>query len=178
MLRRCLTLLWLCLLLAHPVRAQGEDAVRRIEALPDRFSAAWAKHDGGQLAQLMADNVDFVTVGGAWLHGRQDFQTYHTRLLSGRFKESTIAPLERRVRFIRPDLAILRWSWRIEGDREFDGTPRPPRFGIFTMLVELRGGDWLIIAAQNTNGGPGTAPENEGLTFPIALPRPDHGPQH
>ena len=43
-----------------------EDAVR---ALPHAFCEAWAKHDGHQLATIMAEDVDFVTVGGAWFHG-------------------------------------------------------------------------------------------------------------
>ena len=144
---------------------------REIEQLPTRFSEAWAKYDGHALAALMAEDVDFITVGASWLHGRKDFETYHTRLLEGRFKGSTITPLEHRVKFIRPDVAALRWSWRIEGDKDFDGTPRPPRNGMFTMIVEKKADNWQIVAAQNTNAGPGTAPENEGLVFPIAMPR-------
>ena len=42
----------------------------------------------------MAEDVDFVTVGGAWFHGRADFDKYHTRLLAGRFRDSTNTPLE------------------------------------------------------------------------------------
>ena len=144
---------------------------REIEQLPARFSEAWAKHDGHALAALMAEDVDFINVGASWLHGRKDFETYHSRLLDGRFKGSTITPLEHRVKFLRPDIAALRWSWRIEGDRDPDGTPRLPRNGMFTMIVEKKDGGWWIVAAQNTNAGPGTAPENEGLVFPIAIPR-------
>lgn len=161
----------LVLLLAAPAFAQTASDTQAIEQLPDRFSAAWATHDGRALAALMAEDVDFVTVGASWLHTRRDFETYHTRLFEGRFRSSTLTPLERRVRFLRPDLAVLRWSWRIEGDLNFDNTPRPPRAGLFTMIVEKREGRWQIIAAQNTNAGPGTAPENEGLVFPIPMPR-------
>lgn len=170
---RSLAIVALFLSLASPAGAQTEGDRAEVERLPQGFSAAWARHDGAQLARLMSEDVDFVTVGASWLQGRKDFETYHQRLLSGRFKSSTITPLETRLRFIRPDLALLRWSWRIEGDKEFDGTPRPARFGLFTMLVEKRNGTWQILAAQNTNGGPGTAPENEGLHFPITLPKPE-----
>jgi conjugative transfer signal peptidase TraF len=64
----------------------------------------------------------------------------------------------------------LRWSWRIEGDRNFDSTLRPARAGLFSMVVEKRAGTWQIIAAQNTNAGSGNAPENEELVFPIRMP--------
>ena len=62
-----------------------EDAVRR---LPQSFSDAWARHDGHELANIMADDVDFVTVATTYLHGRADFEKFHLRLLGGRFKES------------------------------------------------------------------------------------------
>ena len=101
-----------------------EDAVR---ALPRAFCEAWAKHDGHQLATIMAEDVDFVTVGGAWFHGRADFEKYHTRLLSGRFRDSTNTPLETIVRFLRPDEAVVHWKWTIEGDKNPDGSPRPKR---------------------------------------------------
>ena len=68
-----------------------EDAVRK---LPQSFCDAWAKHDGHELAEIMADDVDFVTVATTFLHGRADFEKFHVRLLSGRFKDSTITPLE------------------------------------------------------------------------------------
>ena len=38
-------------------------------AIPQEFSAAWKQGDGQALGRLMADGVDFVTVGGTWLMG-------------------------------------------------------------------------------------------------------------
>jgi len=145
-----------------------EAAVRQV---PQAFAAAWEKHHGHQLALIMAEDVDFVNVGGDWLRGRADFETYHSRLLSGRFKESTLAPLDVAPRFLRPDLAVLHWSWRIQGDRNEDLSPRKPRFGIFTMVVEKRGGEWLVVEAQNTNSMPGPNPEMNGIKPPIVLPQ-------
>jgi uncharacterized protein (TIGR02246 family) len=162
----------LLLFLAVPcaVRAENSADEAAVRQLPAAFAAAWAKHDGHELAKLMSEDVDFVNVGGDWLHGRADFELYHARLLSGRFKESTITPLEISVRFLRPDLAAIHWSWRIQGDRNEDLTPRPPRFGLFTMIVEKRGGVWLIVEAQNTNQMTGPNPELKGIKPPIAFP--------
>ena len=144
-----------------------EDAVR---ALPHAFCEAWAKHDGHQLAAIMAEDVDFVTVGGAWFHGRADFEKYHTRLLAGRFRDSTNTPLETIVRFLAPDEAVVHWSWTIQGDKNPDGSPREKRFGIMTMLAKKQGGVWRVIVAQNTNAGPG-APEADDIKLPISLPK-------
>src|SRR5580658_11144559 len=73
-----------------------EDAVRNV---PQAFCDAWNRHDGHALAQVMADDVDFVTVGAMWLHSREDFEKYHARLLNGRFNQSTITMLQTAVRF-------------------------------------------------------------------------------
>ena len=120
----------------------------------------------------MADDVDFVNVGGDWLHGRADFELMHSRLLSGRFNRSTLTPLETRVRFLRPDLAVLHWDWKIVNDQNIDLTPRTPRMGLFTMIVEKQKGKWLVAVAQNTNWTPVPEPDLEmkGIRPPILYP--------
>ena len=159
--------------IANAQNQSDEAAVRNI---PQLFAAAWAKHDGHELAKIMSEDVDFVNVGGDWLHGRKDFELYHSRLLSGRFKESTFVPLETVVRFLRPDLAVLHWSWKVEGDKNQDLTPRKPRFGLFTMIVEKKNGGWLVVEAQNTNQMPGPNPELNGITPPIVFPEVEDKP--
>ena len=64
----------------------------------------------------MAEDVDSVTVATTYLHGRDDFEAFHVRLLSGRFKDSTMTALKLTTRFLRPDMAVVHWSWKIEGD--------------------------------------------------------------
>jgi uncharacterized protein (TIGR02246 family) len=154
---------------AVPLAAQtklDEDAVRN---LPQAFCAAWAKHDGHELAKIMADDVDFVTVGGFWLQGRENFEKYHTRLLGKRFHESTNTLQKTEVRFLRPDLAVIHWSWKIEGDKDTDGTPRAARAGIMTMVAEKKKAGWLVVVAQNTNALPVRTPEAEGIQSPITV---------
>jgi uncharacterized protein (TIGR02246 family) len=159
-----------------PVRAQtklDEEAVRN---LPQAFCAAFNKHDGHQLAQIMADDIDFVTVGATWLHGKSDFEKYHTRLLNGRFHGIKVEVLQVAVRFLRPDIAIVHWSWTGTGDKNPDGTARKRRLGMMTMVAEKRAGSWLVVASQNDESYPGVAPEFEGIASP--MPMPDQvGPQ-
>jgi len=152
------------------IDAQTKSDEEAVRALPRAFCEAWAKHDGHQLAAIMAEDVDFVTVGGTWFHGRADFEKYHTRLLSGRFRASSNTPLETVVRFVRPDEAVVHWSWTIEGDANPDGSPRPKRFGIMTMVVKKQNEQWLVAVAQNTNAGSG-APEADDIKLPIRLPK-------
>jgi uncharacterized protein (TIGR02246 family) len=145
-----------------------EEALRQ---LPRSFASGWAKHDAHEIARVMAEDVDFVTVGATWLHGRNDFETYHTKVLTGRFKDSTFTPLEMAVRFLRPDLAAVHFNWTIQGDRDPDGKARPQRYGMMVMVAERRSGKWLVLLAQNTNYMPGAPPELAGIK--THLPRPD-----
>jgi uncharacterized protein (TIGR02246 family) len=169
---------FLLLLLAATSNAQSnadEEAVRR---LPQDFCDAWAKHDGHELAKIMADDVDFVTVATTYLHGRGDFEKFHVRLLSGRFKDASITRLETTVRFLRPEMAVVHWSWKIEGDKTLDGTPRrEPRYGMMTMVAEKRKGTWLVVVAQNTNANLGIPPELQDIKTPIAIPGTSPAPQ-
>ena len=82
----CGLLLFLLAVGSNAQTKEDEQAVRR---LPQAFSDAWAKHDGHELAKIMADDVDFVTVATTYLHGRADFEKFHVRLLGGRFKQSS-----------------------------------------------------------------------------------------
>jgi uncharacterized protein (TIGR02246 family) len=144
-----------------------EDAVRK---LPQSFCDAWAKHDGHELAKIMAEDIDFVTVGAHWFHGRGDFEKYHSRLLSGRFKEAALTLLQEEVRFLQPNMAVVHWSWKIDGDKDYDGKPRQRRFGMMTLVAQKRSGIWQVAVAQNTNAMPGTPPEIQDIKSPITIP--------
>lgn len=144
-----------------------ELAVRR---LPQAECDAWNKHDAHALAELLAEDGDFVTVATVFLHGRADYEKFHARLLAGRFKDSVFTPLETTVRFLRPDIAVIHWSWKMTGDKNFDGTPRPPRFGLMTFVAEKQGGAWQIAVAQNTNALLGIPPELQDIKTPIPIP--------
>ena len=63
----------------------------------------------------------------------------------------------------------------IEGDKSPDGLARPKRFGLMTMVAEKRDGAWVVVAAQNTNAGPG-APEADEIKSPIRLPKAERQP--
>jgi hypothetical protein len=67
-------------------------------------------------------------------------------------------------------MGVVHWSWKIAGDKNPDGTPRPPRFGMMTMVAEKRGDAWPVIVGQNTNAMLGMPPELQDIKTPIAIP--------
>ena len=58
----------------------------------------------------------------------------------------------------------------MSGDVNDDGSARPPRFGLMTLVVEKRDNAWQIAVAQNTNALLGTPPELKDIKTPIAIP--------
>ena len=166
-----IALLLLLCIASTRVDAQTKTDEDTVRALPQDMCNAWANHDGHEMALLMAEDVDFVTVATVYLHGRADFEKFHVRLLSGpRFKESSMTPLQTTARFLTPDIAVIHWSWKIEGDKNYDGTPRTPRFGMMTLVARKLSSRWQIVVAQNTNSTLGTPPELQDIKTPIPVP--------
>jgi hypothetical protein len=86
--------------------------------------------------------------------------------------------LQTTARFLRPDLAVVHWSWKIEGDQNMDGTLRQqPRLVMMTMVAERRNGTWLVVVAQNTNAVLGVPPELQDIKTPIPIPGTGEKPQ-
>jgi uncharacterized protein (TIGR02246 family) len=161
-----LAVMTFCALHAH---AQSKSDAAAVRALPQAFVAAWNVHDGRQLAGIMAENVDFVNVGGDWMHGRSDFELYHTRLLTGVFKRSSLSVVDSAVSFLHPDTAVLHWTWSISGDGLEDPVTHQPRKGIFTMIAQKHGEEWLIVVAQNTDRSTRVNPDLKGIKPQISF---------
>ena len=128
--------------------AGAHESVKRLTA---SWEGAWNRHDMGALASLVAEDVDFVTVGGNWLKGRAQFTEHHAAGHRMQFAESVWSTRDVHVKLRGPRMAVAHVEWALRGDRDPGGSPRQPRRGIFTWLVERRSGRWLITAAQNTN---------------------------
>ena len=151
-----MTLIALSVFVARPAISSPPDdqsadrqAIRDIET---RWQNAWNRHDISALADLLTDDVDFITVIGRWCKGKKDFYDYHVRLHQVMFKDSVHKTTDTQIRFLSPEIAIVHVNWTITGDRNADGTPRPnSRSGVNTQVMVKQNGQWHISAFQNTN---------------------------
>ncbi len=134
-------------------RTADEAAIKQIGK---DWQDAWNKHDADGLTSLLADHVDFVTVLGpkGWMKGREQFRQAHAAMHKTLFTGSVWTTKEVYVKFLRPDLAIARVLWATTGDKVRHIKHGEPREGIFTWVVEKRGGKWMIVASQNTESMP------------------------
>ena len=128
-----------------------------LDRLIEAWTRAWNTHDMPSAAVLLEPDVDFVTVAGLWLRGRDEFLRHHRAIHERHLRETTWTTLGSAVRVLGHDLALAHVEWTITGEMDVDGTRRPPRSGIFTWVVRRVDGRWLIAAAHNTNLRSGTS---------------------
>jgi uncharacterized protein (TIGR02246 family) len=138
-------------LAVNPVRASqqtDEDEIKRIQA---RWDDAWNRHDINALSALVAEDVRFVNVAGNVLNGHEEFAKLQTRTHATQFKDSVRTVTGTDIKFLTPDIAVAHVRWGMRGDKDADGTLRPPRNGVMMQVLVKRSGAWTIVAVQNTN---------------------------
>jgi len=129
--------------------AAQDAAIREVAA---HWERAWNGHDMAALAGLFTEDADFVNVGARHWKGRKEIEAQHAARLR-QFVDSTWTTRAVQVQPLAPGISLVHVAWALAGDRDPDGTPRPPREGVFTWVVMEREGEWRIRAAQNTHRG-------------------------
>ena len=127
------------------------DPAPGIDALIEAWARAWNEHDMQAAAALMAADVDFVTVAGRWLRGREEFLRHHQDIHRRHMRETTWATVGYALRPLGDALALAHQEWTITRERDAQGMTLPPRSGIFTWIVARTRRTWVIAAAHNTN---------------------------
>jgi uncharacterized protein (TIGR02246 family) len=122
-------------------QAQDEAAVR---ALGDNFAKAFVQKNPEQRASLFADNGTFVTPVGDFLQGRvtmvKDFGS-EAQAVNG----TTQAAFSNwRVRFIKPDVAVVDALLTLHNINGPDGTVIPVIPVNFFYVATRHGNQWLI----------------------------------
>jgi uncharacterized protein (TIGR02246 family) len=126
---------------ASASQAQDEAAVR---ALGDNFAKAFVQKNPEQRAALFAENGTFVTPVGDFLQGRvtmvKDFGS-EAQAVNG---NTQAAFSNYRVRFIKPDLAVVDALLTLHNVNGPDGTVIPVIPVNFFYVASRHGGQWLI----------------------------------
>jgi uncharacterized protein (TIGR02246 family) len=135
-------------------QSDDESAIRQIER---KWDEAWNRHDAKALAALLSEDVDFVTVMGAWYKGRADFEQRMVQTHRGPFRTSNRHTTNVSVKFLTSDIAVVQARWLMSGLYNADGTLRDPWEGIITRVVQKIGAEWTVVAAHNVDVAGGAA---------------------
>lgn len=99
---------------ADPVAAAEEALIRKtVDAEED----AWNRGDAKAFAARFEEQGTFTDVLGAISHGRAGIESRLSGLLAASFKGSLLALKLRKVRFVRPDVAIAEIDSEVTGSR-------------------------------------------------------------
>jgi uncharacterized protein (TIGR02246 family) len=126
-------------------RLDDEEAIKRvIVAMDDAFNSH--KPDSA----LFTQDADFVNVNGTWLKGAADIESGRRTAFETRLKSAHTKSLEVRIRFIRPDVAIVHVTSETAGIATSDGRELPPQKELNIRILTRENGRWLVAAFHNT----------------------------
>jgi len=129
------------------MQSQDEALIREVAR---RWEEAWNRHDMAAMSALVSDDADFVNVWGMHWRGRAQIEREHAERHRTQFATSVWRTRALRIQFLKPAVALVHLDWEMGGGRDPDGTPRPPRQGLFTWIMLKEPGRWRIRAAHNT----------------------------
>ena len=124
--------------------------IKAIAAIETQWETAWNHHDIAAMVRLFAPDADVVNLAGQWFKGRAAFAKSLEGLHSAKTKESVWHTEQIETSFLTPEIAIVHIYFSSSGERNPDGSPMPPRRGIFTRVEAKRDGHWVIVASQAT----------------------------
>jgi uncharacterized protein (TIGR02246 family) len=120
---------------------------RALHTMVYQLESAWNAGDGDAFAALFADDADVIHILGGYYSGRETIRAGHRMIFGTIYKGSTVHYRVEKIKFLRPDIAIvfLRQHLELTEDSvvpELDARP--------TIVAENIDGKWRIVALQNT----------------------------
>ena len=136
---------------------ENEEVIRQIvKGLED----GWNNGDGQAFSAPFAEDADYVVVDGRYARGRSVIamahQTIFDTIYKGSFNKATVEA----VRFIRPDVAVVRVHWHLEA--QISGQTRSSD-ARNTLVVTRDDEEWSITSFQNTPIAPDDSRPDRGM---------------
>jgi uncharacterized protein (TIGR02246 family) len=130
----------------HGSHEDEEEIKAVILAMTDSFN----KHDPRAGALLFTPDADFVNVLGMWRRGADEIE----RALRSRFEtalaNAIVRPVDVRIRFVNPDVAIAHVINEIDGMVSENGRNLPVHRELSIRVFVKENDKWLVTAFHNT----------------------------
>jgi len=141
---------------------QAADKAAINAVITDRFLAGWNTHDAQLFASAFAADADFTNVRGVGAAGRENIEQFHAQAFQKMFMQSHQTAEVKRIRFLKPDVAVVDVRWEMTGALSADGASIPVRTGLLDLVFTSSRGVWLITVMHNqdltpaSTGSPGS----------------------
>ncbi|ONF66307.1 SgcJ/EcaC family oxidoreductase [Amycolatopsis keratiniphila] len=125
------------------------DRQNEVLAVLGGLADAWNAGDAAAYASHFTEDADYVTFFGRNMPGRAIIESAHRALFEGPLRGSKLVSGggEPKVRFIRPDVAIVVSGG---GSSLSGGEPEPGRESTLTYVLVEESGSWRVASFQNT----------------------------
>jgi uncharacterized protein (TIGR02246 family) len=134
----------------------------RLGRIFSRQEAAWNSGDGAAWAADFTDDADFVNIRGDVFHGRAEIAQRHNMIFHGPFQGSHATITIRQYKDIAPGVALIETVYEVTGYKSLPpGIVPTMDKGLRTCMKYIaveQGGQWRLVAAQNTAILPPAAP--------------------
>lgn len=120
---------------------------RALHKLVYQLESSWNAGDGEAFAALFADDADVIHILGGYYTGQEAIRAGHRMIFGTIYKGSTSHYRVEKIKFLRPDIAIvfLRQHLELGEDAPVDELDARP-----TIVAEKVDDKWRIVALQNT----------------------------
>ncbi|GAB4401069.1 MAG: SgcJ/EcaC family oxidoreductase [Microscillaceae bacterium] len=126
------------------------------EEMPLRFCEAWNTRNALALANLFAEEAEFVNVVGLWWHHRAAIWKAHDYGLRVIFPDSLLEVRQVRHRLLSDTTALVHARMKLSGQSALPGHPAPQtRQNIFSFVLQKLPLGWVAVSAHNTDIVPG-----------------------
>jgi uncharacterized protein (TIGR02246 family) len=118
-----------------------------IETAVENWMAAWERKDVHLAVQDYADDADWTNVFGVWCRSRAELETTLTQIFSSPFAMAgQDAVVGQDVRFLRPDVALVRTRVERHGQLMPSGEPMGTRHTTHLRVFERTEAGWKIVS--------------------------------
>lgn len=124
--------------------SQDKDRAAITQAVQN-YMDMWNKHDVHAVAMTYTEDCDFVNNFGDLTHGRAGMEAVFGPFMTGVYSETHQTGQIRSIRFLKPDVAAVDVDWQMTGAKNQDGSMRPTRKGLHSLIMTKQSdGSWLI----------------------------------
>lgn len=141
--------------------------------MPHAFAAAWMARDATALAELFAQDADFVNVVGIWWRSRKQIEAAHAYGLRVIFPDSVLRVGRVNTRMLGADAAIVHARLHLSGQTAAAGSGKAaPRQTVISFVMARDDGQgWHCVSAQNTDIVPGAETHEAEGDKAVLVPR-------
>ena len=125
-------------------KSEDEAAIR---ANVEQMAKGWNMKSGAEFAKPFAEDSDYVVINGMHIKGHAANAESHQHIFDTIYKDSSIVPIVKQIRFLRPDIAVVHGESNLTF--KINGEERRGK-GMVTLVMTKEKGKWSIATFQNT----------------------------